>query len=265
MTMKCEEAQDLITALVDHELTGPERASIEEHLGGCSSCQIIYSLQLALKNVVHKAGAGLKAPAALRERILHDPRVFRPKPAVFEPLRTSRLYLRPALAVALLIVLVLPALYLMRPAAKPLFLGVLEVHEKIIGGELSFIRGGSAQEIKETLYRSVAGAFAPMTYDLTALKLKAVGGTVREFDGRKVLVTIYEGDGLTVTCYTFLGTETDAPPAAGRFYDAVKKINFYTYSRGGINAVLHREGNLICILVSPLPAPQLLSLARSNA
>lgn len=263
--MNCEEAQGLITALVDHELTGSERASIEEHLGACSSCQYIYSSQLALKNAVHEAGAGLKAPAALRERILHDPRVFRPRPTVFERLRTSRLYLRPALAVAVLILLVLPALYMMRPAAKPLSLSALEVHEKIIGGELSFIRGGSAQEIKETLYRSVAGAFAPMTYDLTALKLKAVGGTVREFDGRKVLVTIYEGDGLMVTCYTFLGTENDAPPAAERFYDAVKKINFYTYARGGINAVLHREGNLICILVSPLPASQLLSLARSNA
>ena len=144
-------------------------------------------------------------------------------------------------------------------------LSALVVHEKIIRGELSFIKSGSPEEIRETLYRSVGGAFEPMTYDLTAMKLKAVGGTVREFDGRKVLVTIYEGDGLTVTCYTFLGTETDAPPAADRFYDAVKKANFYSYSRGGINEVLHRDGNLICILVSSLPAPQLLTLARSNA
>lgn len=263
--MTCKEAQELITALADHELTGPERASIEEHLESCSSCQLIYGRQLALKDALHKAGAGLKAPAALREKILDDPRVFRTKPAVFEPLRPSRVYLWPALAVALLIALVLPVLYMMRPAAKPLSLSALEVHEKIIGGEMPFIRGGSPEEIKETLYRSVAGAFAPMTYDLTALKLKAVGGTVREFDGRKVLVTVYEGDGLTLTCYTFLGTETDAPSAADRLFDAVKKITFYTYARSGINAVMHREGNLICILVSTLPMPELLTLARSNA
>jgi anti-sigma factor RsiW len=263
--MKCEDAQELITALVDHELTGPERASIEEHLSGCSSCQIIYSRELALKDAVHKAGVGLEAPAALRERMLHDPRVFRPKAAVFERLRTSRLYLRPALAVALLILLVLPALYIMRPAAKPLSLSALEVHEKIIGGELSFIRGGSPEEIKETLDRSVGGAFEPMTYDLAAMNLKAVGGTVREFDGRKVLVTIYQGDGLTVTCYTFLGTEADAPHAADRFYDAVKKTNFYSYSRGEMNAVLHRDGKIICILVSTLPMPELLSIAGSTA
>ena len=151
--MKCEAAQDLITALVDHELTGPERTAIEGHLEGCSSCQFIYSRQLALKNAAHKAGTGIKAPAALRERILHDPRVFRPKPAVIELFGTSRVFFRSALAAALLILLVLPLLYMMRPAAKQLSLSALEVHEKIIGGELSFIRGGRPEEIKETLDR----------------------------------------------------------------------------------------------------------------
>jgi anti-sigma factor RsiW len=263
MAMKCEEAQELITALVDHELTAPEQASIEEHLEGCSSCRFIHSRQLALKNAVHKAGAGLKAPAALRERILHDPRAFLPRATVFELLRTR--YLWPALVFAVLVLAILPTLYLMRPAAKPLSLSALEVHEKIIGGELSFIKGDNAEEIKETLYRSVGGAFAPMTYNLSAVNLKVVGGTVRQFDGRKVLVTIYRGDGLTVTCYTFLGTEADAPSVADRFYDAVKKTNFYIYSHHGINAVLHREGNLLCILVSSLPPSQLLSMARSNA
>jgi anti-sigma factor RsiW len=263
--MKCEEAQELIAALVDHEITGPERAATEQHLEGCSSCRFIYNNQLALKNAVHKAAVDLKAPAALRESILRDPRVFRVKPDVFETRRTSRFYLQPVLAVALLALLVLPVLYLMQPAAKPLSLEALEVHEKIVRGEMPFMRSGSAEEIKQTLYRSVAGAFAPMTYDWTALNLKAVGGAVWDFDGRKVLVTVYQGGGLTVTCYTFLGAEADAPPSAERLYDAVKKTNFYIYSRGGTHAVLHREGSLFCVLVSSLPAPQLLGLARSGA
>ncbi len=264
MPMKCEEAQELIAALIDHEIGEPERAAIEAHFEGCSSCRAIYNYQLALKRAVHETGANLKAPVALRESILRDPRIFRPKPDV-ELRRTWRPYLRPALTTALLALLVLPALYLMRPAAKPLSLRALEVHEKIAGGEMSFIPGASAEEIKETLSRSAAGAFTPMAYDLTALKLKAVGGAVQNFDGRKVLVTVYQGNGLTVTCYTFLGAESDAPPSAERVYDEIKKINFYIYSRDGINAVLHREGNLVCILASSLPAPRLLGLARSGA
>ena len=50
MTMKCDEAQELITALADHELAGPERASIEEHLKDCSGCELLYRRELALKS-----------------------------------------------------------------------------------------------------------------------------------------------------------------------------------------------------------------------
>lgn len=265
--MKCEEAQELITALVDREISAPERGAIEEHFEGCPGCRLIYHNQLALKQAIRETGVGLKAPAALRKSILHDTRIFNSGPGLFTPRRTPRPYLRPALAMAaaLVALLVLPVLYLTRPAAAPLSLRALEVHEKIVGGELSFVRGASAEEIKEMLSRSAAGAFAPMTYDLKALNLKVVGGTVWSLDGRKVLVTVYQGGGRTLTCYTFLGSESDAPRSAERVFDPVRKINFYTYSHDGIHAVLHREGNLICILASSLPAPQLLGLARSGA
>ncbi|HEY2990059.1 MAG TPA: zf-HC2 domain-containing protein, partial [Candidatus Binatia bacterium] len=190
--MKCKEVEELVTALVDDELSVPERAAIEAHLKGCSNCERLYRQESALKSELRRAAADLKAPSTLREKILNDRRVF-PRQPDFENRRAWGLnvFFRPAFAVALLVLVALPALYLMWPAAKPLSLGALEVHEKIIGGELSFIRSGSPAEIKETLYRSVGGAFEPMTYNLSAMKLKAVGGTVREFDGRKVLVTIY--------------------------------------------------------------------------
>jgi hypothetical protein len=69
-------------------------------------------------------------------------------------------------------------------------------------------------------------------------------------DGRKILVAIYQGQGGTLFCYTFLGSEEDAPPDASRFYDAAKKMNFYAFSRRRLNAVFHRESEVICILVS---------------
>lgn len=163
-----------------------------------------------------------------------------------------------------MVLLLVPVFYMMRPADEPPSLSAFEIHEKISSGQLSFVRGGSPEEIKQRLYRSVAGTFAPMRYDLSRINLTAVAGTVQEVDGRKVLVTIYEGGGASLTCYTFLGTETDVPAAAQLFYDAEKKINFYSYSRGAMNAVLHVDGNLICILVSTLPAPKLLALARST-
>ena len=104
-----------------------------------------------------------------------------------------------------------------------------------------------------------------MGYDLTAMNLRPVAGLVREINGRKVLVAIYQGQGGTLICYTFIGSEKDAPANAARFFDAAKKMNFYAFSRGGVNAVLHREGEIICILASAMPMDELLALAKSKA
>jgi len=104
-----------------------------------------------------------------------------------------------------------------------------------------------------------------MGYDFSAMNLEPVAGAIREIQGRKILVAIYQGQGGTLFCYTFLGSETDAPQAAARFFDADKKINFYAFSQAGMNAVLHREGDVICILASEMPMEELLALARSKA
>ena len=36
--MNCDEAQELITALVDQELDQAERSALEAHIEGCSGC-----------------------------------------------------------------------------------------------------------------------------------------------------------------------------------------------------------------------------------
>ena len=40
--MTCQEANELITALVDNELSNLERQEIENHLESCSNCENIY-------------------------------------------------------------------------------------------------------------------------------------------------------------------------------------------------------------------------------
>ena len=42
-------------------------------------------------------------------------------------------------------------------------------------------------------------------------------------------------------------------------------MNLYAFSRGPVNAVLHREGEVICILASEMPMAELLELTRSKA
>jgi len=92
-----------------------------------------------------------------------------------------------------------------------------------------------------------------------------VAGLVREIQGRKILVAIYQGPGGTLFCYTFFGSEKDAPPNSAKFFDTAKRINFYAFSRGAVNAVFHREGDIICVLASEIPMNELLALAKSKA
>ena len=72
-----------------------------------------------------------------------------------------------------------------------------------------------------------------MGYDLSAMSLEPVAGVVREISGRKILVVIYQGEGGSLLCYTFLGSEADAPPNAASFFDPDTKVNFHAFSQCG--------------------------------
>jgi len=259
MEMNCQRAEELITALADHELSELEREDIAAHLRDCSGCRLRYQQELALKSELRTVRDATRAPARLREKILHDRRIFSPAPTGL-----AHRFLRPALIAAPLVLLLLPLLYFMGPAGQPIALIAIRTHEKIVKGELFVASGGSPQEIKARLSESVGDAFAPMTYDLSAIKMTAVAGAPLEWHGRKILATIYQGGGATITCYTFPGGDRDVPPKVDVFYDPDKKAEFYLYSRDGINLVFHREGKLICILVSRLPMPELLGIARKS-
>ncbi len=74
--MRCEETHELITALVDNELSHEERSSIEGHLKDCPRCRFVYGQEQTLKREVRMAGARVNVPADLKEKILSDRRIF---------------------------------------------------------------------------------------------------------------------------------------------------------------------------------------------
>lgn len=267
--MTCGEAQELITALIDQELRDAERSSLETHLKECARCRFALEEERALKQAIREAGDRIRAPAELRSKILSDRRVF---PETKRSPRRWQDYiwpmphvLGPALAVALLLAIALPAFVFLQSRSQPMAVAALETYDLFLRGELPVHRAETAEEIVAQLTRTVGGDFHPMGYNLTAMDLRPVAGLVREIDGRKVLVVIYQGKGGTLFCYTFLGSEKDAPPNAARFVDAAKKMNFYAFSHSGVNAVLHREGEVICILASKMSMEELLALAQSKA
>lgn len=265
--MYCEEARELVTALVDNEISSPERASIEDHLKDCAGCRRTYEQERVLKTEIHNLGTRLIAPAELQNKILADHRMLPNEAGSFTGWRgilSFRPFGHPAFALALLLIVLLPAIYFFTHHSQPVSLAALQIQSKIARGELSLRAANDQEELRDWQIRAVNGKFAPMRYDLAAMRLQPVGGLVQEIDGRRVLVTVYRGAGPSVTCFTFLGTEQDAPEDATTFFDASRNVKFYTFFRNGYNAVLHREGNVICLLVSEMTAQDLLDVIRSQ-
>ena len=105
--MKCGEAQELITALVDEELSDLERTAIEPHLRDCPRCRWAYEQEQALKGEIHKVGVSVSVPAGLKRKVLAD---YGVAPTELESSREwnkvvlpFRPFLRPAFGLALLI------------------------------------------------------------------------------------------------------------------------------------------------------------------
>ncbi len=267
--MQCQEAQELITGLIDNELSVQERQAIDAHLGDCPHCRVSYANEMEIKHQVRSLSTSINAPAELRQhlsaRAAHEVEASeQPKPFWSITRWLGFPQSRMAVFAAALMVVVLVSVYLWQPAPG-VALSVLETHRMIDSGKLSFLPARNPAELKAQLTRAVDNRFEPMGYDLSAMKLYPISGAIQEIGERKILVTVYGGDGPAITCFTFLGTEADAPKTAAAFRDEAKGINLYTYSEGDISAVLHREGGVICILVSKMPAAELLALARAKA
>lgn len=266
--MQCEDAQELITGLVDNELSPEEHRAIEGHLGECGNCRSRYTQELFLKRQIRLAGEAVTAPAGLREWVREEIGKVAAE-AHLAKARGLRSWLtvpalRPALALMLLALVLIPFAYHWWPT-KTIALTALEIHENIVQGAKTFPRSKDPAELTKQLVQAVGNRFPPMGYDLSGMKVHPVGGFVQKIAGRDVLITVYQGEGPTVTCFTFLGTEADAPKGARVIYDPEKHMNFYAFSRGKMHGVLHREGKEICILVSKMPMAELLAMVRKKA
>ena len=64
--MRCDEAQELITARVDNELGVDERANIDAHLKSCAECARSFEQESLLKRRIHLISQQISAPVALR-------------------------------------------------------------------------------------------------------------------------------------------------------------------------------------------------------
>jgi Putative zinc-finger len=266
--MRCDEARELITARVDGELSAGEQLAIDDHLKICGPCREAFGAESRLKQQTKLAGRSITAPASLRQaiegKIAGSRLIFREGSS-----KSARRWFdisgwRPVFAAALLLLAATSIIYMRWPAPN-IGLAALATHANILDGNIVLVRSGDPAAMRDELARAVGERFRPVAFDLSIMKLYPVSGFVQKVGHREVLVTVYQGDGPAITCFTFLGSEADAPEGAERFYDADMRLEFHSFSRGGLNGLLHREGGVICLLVSKMPAADLLAMIRGKS
>jgi hypothetical protein len=166
---------------------------------------------------------------------------------------------------AAVLILTLAGLIYTRWPEENIGFAALESHASILSGKTLLAPAANPIVLREELARAVGERFRPVALDLSMMKLYPVSGFVQRIGDRDVLVTVYQGDGPAVTCFTFLGSAADAPNGSERFYDADMQVNFYSFSSAGVNGLMHQQGGVICVLVSKMPAADLLALLRGKS
>ena len=291
--MRCDEAQELITARVDDEIDGDARIALDDHLKSCPDCARAFAQESLLKRRIQLTARQISAPAGLRRAV--EEKVTGQAAAGVEPYwreildwitfprrrvvvaagpRRRKIFneaalpaWRRAFAAALLLVIAASVIYTewRTEPQDSIALAAMESHAAIISGKTALLRAVNLPAMRKEMAQAVGDRFKPVVLDLSLVKLYPVAGFVQNVAGRDLLVTVYQGDGPAITCFTFLGTESDAPPGAERFYDADMGINFYSFTRDDLNGVLHREGEIICLLVSKMTPADLLALLRGKS
>jgi anti-sigma factor RsiW len=249
---------------VDNELSADERVAIDAHLKICADCALAFEQESVLKRQIQSTSRGITAPLALRRGIESKVAVRETKPAARFAAWFGTFSWRPALAAAVLLIVAASVIYSRWPEPN-VGMAALATHQKILSGKTTLVRSNNPLEVRRQLARAVGERFQPVALDFSMMKLYPVSGFVETIGGREVLVTVYQGDGPAITCFTFLGSETDAPGEAEKFYDADMRLNFYSFSRDGLNGVLHQEGGVICVLISKMAPADLLALLRGKS
>lgn len=269
--MNCDKAQELITARVDNELDDMERVAIDAHLKSCSRCTQAFEQESLLKRRVQLLGRQVSAPAGLR-RAVEGIKPVKTAPALKIDWRgyfgeaTFPVWRRAFVAIMIAVIAVSVYFVDWRSARQNgLGLAAVEVHESIVSGKIALLRAVNLPAMRKELAQAVGNRFKPVVLDLSQAKLHPVAGFVKNIDGRDLLVTVYQGDGTPITCFTFLGSEADAPRDAEHFFDAEMGVNYFSFTHGNVNGVLHREGDVICLLVSKMAPADLLALLRGKS
>ena len=106
----CEKIQEMISAMLDGEISERDRAVIEAHIASCPECAAMYEDFAALSGELNESFS--EVPANLHSRIMKGVRVSR------KPKKPLLIALRPYMSAAACLVVVIGAVFALRGSSK---------------------------------------------------------------------------------------------------------------------------------------------------
>ena len=249
-----ERIDDLVTG----ELPQGQREELERHLSSCEACQAELDALRALRGATRQLAAATAVPAgldaAVRAGLDSAPRVS-PRPA-----RARGTWLALAAAV---VIAAAAVVWFRAPAAEDLPGAAIRSYQLHRVGQLPLAVKTVDEGVLQRFFERQLD-FPARVIDLRMMEYGLIGGRVHELQGRPTALYVYRGpDGRVVLCQMLLGALEELPPADETYEE--RGFTFRVYRRGGRPAVFWLEGQVLCILVSDMPSPELLALAREKA
>lgn len=261
--MNCDDVRPELLDYQRGRLPADVEARVRAHLEGCAACARTEAAERTLTELLEQRLPQHAAPLALKRRLAAEwpDALASPTPSWWQ--RWGR-PLMPAMAVAAVLLTVLP-LYYQERGARALSAGLVTEavndHLRILSSQHPLdVETGDFHRVKPWFEGRLD--FAPRVSFLGDADFPLKGGAVGYFLDRKAAVFVFNRRLHAVSLFVF---RADGLPWPVRELTPLGNARAYTASTRGFNAVLWRSGELGYALVSDVDAAELAQLAAKVA
>ena len=212
--MKCEDARELFTAMLDQEIGLQQAMTIEAHLHDCLACQVIYQEQTMQRTALQQQLTYFQAPAALALRITAALPPVSATPAIVTH-RPHRWWNLGAIAASFMAVVISAGFYVMQPSATERMADeVIASHVRgLITNRLTDVASSDQHTVKPWFNGKLD--FSPPVRDLTTEGFPLIGGRLDYLAHRAVATLVYRHRQHIISLFVYPTHASVIPQSSG--------------------------------------------------
>ena len=260
---ECFTDEEEINLYLDGELGEDRKSRLKAHLLTCRTCSSWYEIAHGLKSALRRSRENTSAPPWLREKILNAIRKEEPVKAGFFWETVKSLFSgRPAIPIgiaAMLIVILASALFYGRPRTgnMPFIRGLVHEHYEYM--EVAADLGIESKDPLEISQWVFAHAGMNVQLPLASDSLVPEGACVIQ-ESKETIGYVYFSNSDRKISLFMLEDKYDG--LFGQKTMKFENISMYCGHCTGMNYVLWKNDDVVCVLVGDLPESSLIGLAK---